>query len=295
MRVTEQSRLSARQGYLNQVSAKLDELQGQLSTGKRIDRASDDPAGSAISLGHRQDIAFEAQMRRNLSSGSAFLNATDSALASAGDVLQRVRELTVEASNDTMGSTERTAVAAEVNQLIGHLAQVGNTNFGGAYIFAGHKSDQPAYATTGSPPAAVTFQGDAGARVRRISKQDAVPVNVIGGQVFGTLFQDLITLRDNLNGSQPGSVIAGSLQQIDAGIDRVLQARADVGARVNRFESATVVSETTDTDLQKLRADIEDIDLPGTIVAFQAQQNAYEAALGAIGRTANMSLLNFLQ
>ncbi|MFN8508117.1 MAG: flagellar hook-associated protein FlgL [Dehalococcoidia bacterium] len=295
MRVTEQSRLAANVGYLNQVSAKLDELQGQLSTGKRITRASDDPAGSAISLGHRQDIAFETQMRRNLSSGSAFLNATDSALASAGDVLQRVRELTVEASNDTMGSTERTAVAAEVNQLIGHLAQVGNTNFGGAYIFAGHKSDQPAYTTTGSPPTAVTFQGDTGARVRRISKQDAVPVNVIGGQVFGTLFQDLITLRDNLNGSQPGSVIAGSLQQIDAGIDRVLQARADVGARVNRFESATAVSETTDTDLQKLRADIEDIDLPSTVVAFQAQQNAYEAALGTIGRTANMSLLNFLQ
>lgn len=295
MRVTEQSRLTARVGYLNQVSAKLDKLQGQLSTGKRIDRASDDPAGAAISLGHRQDIAFEAQMRRNLSNGTAFLNATDSALASAGDVIQRVRELTVQASNDTMGSNERTAIGAEVNQLIGHLAQVGNTNFGGAYIFAGHKSDQPAYTTTGSPPTAVTFQGDSGLRVRRISKQDAVAVNVIGNDVFGTLFTDLITLRDNLNGSQPGQVIAGSLQQIDAGLDRVLQARADIGARSNRFESATFVSEATDTDLQKLRADIEDIDLPGTIVAFQAQQNAYEAALGAIGRTANMTLLDFLR
>ena len=295
MRVTEQSRLTARVGYLNQVSAKLDKLQGQLSTGKRIDRASDDPAGAAISLGHRQDIAFEAQMRRNLSNGTAFLNATDSALASAGDVIQRVRELTVQASNDTMGSNERTAIGAEVNQLIGHLAQVGNTNFGGAYIFAGHKSDQPAYTTTGSPPTAVTFQGDSGLRVRRISKQDALAVNVIGNDVFGTLFTDLIALRDNLNGSQPGQVIAGSLQQIDAGLDRVLQARADIGARSNRFESATFVSEATDTDLQKLRADIEDIDLPGTIVAFQAQQNAYEAALGAIGRTANMTLLDFLR
>lgn len=295
MRVSEQSRLNARTNYLQTTTEKLDALQRQLSTGRRIERASDDPAGAALALGHRENIAYEAQMRRNLSSATAFVNATESALAGTSDVLQRVRELTVQASSDTLGAGDRQAVAAEVSQLLDHLVQLANTNFGGAYIFSGHKSDQPAYATTGTPPSAVNYQGDNGQRIRRISKQDAVPVNVVGSQVFGSVFSDLITLRNNLNGSAPASAISASLGPLDSALGRILDARADLGARANRFEAAVSVSEQADMDLQKLRADIEDVDLPSTVVQFQAQENAYQAALGAIGRTANMTLMDFLK
>jgi flagellar hook-associated protein 3 FlgL len=75
----------------------------------------------------------------------------------------------------------------------------------------------------------------------------------------------------------------------------VTDARADLGARANRFDAAQNVSLQTDTDLQQLRSGIEDIDITDTIIQFTAAQNALEAALGAIGRTSNMSLLNFLR
>lgn len=295
MRTSEQSRLSARVGYLHAVQTRLDRVQEQVSTGKRISRASDDPAGAALALHHREDIDFEAQMRRNLASGVAYLNATEAALGSAGDVLQRVRELTVQASSDTMGGQERANVAAEVNQLISHLAQVANTNFGGAYVFSGHQSQSAAYQVTGTPPTAVTYLGDTGLRTRRISQQDTVAVNVAGPNAFGAVFSDLISLRNDLAGSATGATIAGHLTSIDSALNRILDARADAGARTNRLESAQRVSEQTDTDLQKLRADIEEVDLPETITRFTAEQNAYQAALAAIGRTANMTLLDFLR
>ncbi|MBI2764420.1 MAG: flagellar hook-associated protein FlgL [Chloroflexi bacterium] len=295
MRLSEQSRLTARVGYLQQVTQNLDSLQQQLSTNRRINRASDDPAGAAISLGHRENIAYEAQMQRNLSSGTAFINASEAALGSADESLQRIRELTVQAASDTVGASDRSAIAAEVNQLIGQLAQVANTNFAGAYIFAGYKSDQPAYTVTGSPPTAVTYQGDTGQRLNRISKQDAVPVNVVGSQVFGSMFTDLIALRDNLVGSAPTSAIAASVGTIDAALGRIIDARADLGARANRFEAAQQVSEQTSTDLDQLRAGIEEVDITRTIVQFQAAQNSYQAALGAIGRTASMTLLDYLR
>lgn len=295
MRVSEQSRLAAQIGYLRTAGDRLNALQQQLSTGRRIERASDDPAGAALALGHRQNIAYEAQMRRNLSSGISFMNATEAALDGATDTLQRVRELTVQASNATLASSDRGAIAAEVNQLIGQLAQLANTNFAGAYIFSGHQSDTPAYAVTGTPPTAVAYQGDDGARVRQISKQDAVPINVPGSTVFGSVFDDLVALRDQIVGSAPPADIGLNLTAIDAAIDRVIDARADVGARVNRFEMAEALSEKTDTDLQKLRSEIEEIDLPEAIVRFTAQENAYQAALGAIGRTAGMTLLDFLR
>ncbi len=294
MRLSEQSRTHNQVRYLSDATERADRVQRQLSTNRRIDRASDDPTGAALAMQHRKNIAFESQMRRNLENGTAFLNVTESALNSATELLQRARELTVQGSTGTLGPNEKTSIATEMNQLIQQLAQVANTNFGGAYIFSGHQTQTAAYQVAGNPPAAVTWQGDTGQRIRQVSAQDAVAVNVIGDQVFEDMFADLIALRDNLNANAPTTTINSSIADIDRALNSVLDARADVGARLNRFESTTSRSLDTDTNLQELRASIEDIDISETIIQFTAAQNALQAALGAIGKTANMSLLNYL-
>lgn len=295
MRLSEQARVSRQVSYITEAAQRMDRVQRQLATNRRIDRASDDPSGAALALQHRQSLAFEAQMRRNLENGTAFLNVTETALASANDLIQRARELTVQAANDTLGASERQSIGAEINQLLEQLAQVANTNFGGVYIFSGHQTQTPAYLVGGQPPASITWQGDNGQRLHRISAQDVVPVNIIGNQVFGNLFDRLIQLRDALNAGATGAQVRPFLADLDAGLDRILAARAEVGARINRFEAATERSLDTDTNLQELKASIEDIDIAETIVRFTASQNALEAALGAIGRTSNLSLLNFLR
>jgi flagellar hook-associated protein 3 FlgL len=295
MRVTEQGRMASQLRYLADAGERLSRTQRQLASGRRLDRASDDPAAAALSLGHRKDIAFEAQMRRNIQSGLSFMSFTEVALGNATDSLQRVRELTVQAASGTLSPQELQATAAEVNQLIEHLAQVANSELGGAYVFSGHRTDAPAYTVTGSPPTAVTFQGDAGQRLVRVSKQDSVAANVTGPAAFGTLFDDLIQLHQQLSSGASSATISANLPLLDASIDRLLAARADLGARVNRLETSARASEETDANLRKLRADLEEIDLPATIVRFQGEQNALEAALGAIGRTAGMTLLDFLR
>ena len=294
MRLSEQSRTHNQVRYLSDATERADRVQRQLSTNRRIDRASDDPTGAALAMQHRKNIAFESQMRRNLENGTAFLNVTESALNSATELLQRARELTVQGSTGTLGPNEKTSIATEMNQLIQQLAQVANTNFGGAYIFSGPQTQTAAYQVAGNPPAAVTWQGDTGQRIPQVSAQDAVAVNVIGDQVFEDMFADLIDLRDNLNANAPTTTINSSIADIDRALNSVLDARADVGARLNRFESTTSRSLDTDTNLQELRASIEDIDISETIIQFTAAQNALQAALGAIGKTANMSLLNYL-
>lgn len=295
-RVTEASKLTNHVRYLNTVSARLDKIQEELSTGRRIERASEDPAGAALALQYRSSIDFEVQMRRNLQNGVSFMNVTEAALSAATDSLQRVRELTVQAANGTLSQQERDAIAAEVNQHILQLAQVANANFGDAYIFSGHLTRQAAFQIVGgSTPTAITYQGDTGQRVRRISREDTVAVNVNGQQAFGTMFTDLIALRDNLTSGAPVSAISSSLATIDTALDGVLKARAEIGARLNRFEASEKVSEQADINLQQLRSTIEEVDLPSAIIRLRSQQNAMEAALGAIGRTADMSLLNFLR
>ena len=295
IRVTELSRQTAHVRYITTAQAKLDKTQEQLSTSRRIIQASDDPAGTALALRHRDDLEFETQMRRNLENGTAFMNITEAALNGATETIQRIRELTVQASSDTLSPTDRLAIAREVDELTRHIAQVANTNFGGAYIFSGHQTKTPAYSVVGNPPTAITYQGDAGQRTRRVSKTDVVAVNVTGPNVFGAAFTDLIQLRTDLEAGAPVATISSHLSEIDKILDGVLAARADIGARINRFDAVMRQSEQTDINLQELRSKIEEPDLAQTILQMQQQSQALEAALGAIGRTANMTLLNFLR
>lgn len=295
MRVSETMRLTNHQRYLHEVATKLDETQRQLASGRKLERASDDPTAAALALHYRRGITYEAQMRRNIENGIAFMNVTEAALEGATETLQRLRELTVQAASDTLSTEERQTLAREVDQLLRHLAQIANTEFGDAYIFAGTNTDTPAYAVTGDPPTAVTYQGDTGLRTYQISREAQVPVNLVGADVFGTTFDDLIALRDALQSGASGTTLAPYLSALDAGLDRVLTARAELGARINRFEAALQQSLTTDLNLQQLQSEVEDVDLAQAIVRLSSEEVALQAALGAIGRAANLTLLDYLR
>jgi flagellar hook-associated protein 3 FlgL len=295
MRLSEQSRLVAHQRYLSTIQEGMAKIQEQLATGRRIQRASDDPAGASLALQHRKNIAFETQMRRNLEGGISFMNVSEAALGGITDSLQRVRELTVQASSDSIGPSERNAIGLEIDQLIEHIAQAANTRFGDAFVFSGHQTQTAAYTVTGNPPTAVTYAGDAGQRVRRISFQDESPVNVTGTAVFGTMFDDLIALRDDLKAGAAGAVITPHLDTVDAALERVMGGRAELGARINRFEAAFGQSEQANITLAELKRDVEEVDLTDAITKLTGQQTALEAAIGAIGVTSRLSLVNFLQ
>jgi flagellar hook-associated protein 3 FlgL len=294
MRISEQSRVTRHIGYVQGAEGRLDRIQEQLSTGKQVRVASDDPEGASISMGHRRELAFETQMRRNLESGIAFMNATEAALSSAGEAIHRARELAVQGANGTNSQQGREAMAIEVDQLLKQMMQIGNTTFGEAYIFAGTETNQPAFSANAGPViTAVTYDGNTGLRERRVSKQDTAAVNVTGNVAFPAIFQDLIALRDALNANDPN--INQHIANMDSALDTVLSARADIGARINRFEDARLRSGQKDIDLQELRAEIEDVDLAEAIVKLTAEQNQLEAALGAIGRTSGMTLMDFLR
>jgi flagellar hook-associated protein 3 FlgL len=246
-------------------------------------------------MGYRQSITFETQMRRNIESAIAVINVTESALGSATESVQRIRELAVQAANDVLGPSERSGIADEVDQLIRQLVQDSNTQFGGQHVFSGQQTQAAAFTVTGDPPTAVTYQGDTGERVRRISSADTVSVNVPGSQVFGQTFTDLIAFRDALRANGPIQDIQGGIGAMDSALDRILTARSDLGARTVRLEATVDHSFDVDLDLQQLRSSIEDLDLAEGIVSLNAQQNALQATLGAIGRTSTVSLLDFLR
>lgn len=124
-------------------------LQEQMTSGKEIRRPSDDPFKVARAMQLYTDINANKQYNSNITDTINWLNTTDTALGQVGDVFQRVRELLVSAGNAGYSSSERAAIKDEINEKIGEIAQILNTNFDGAYIFGGTRGTTKPVDVTG--------------------------------------------------------------------------------------------------------------------------------------------------
>src|SRR3712207_2818577 len=118
----------------------VNKIQQQNTSGKKFRKPSDDPFAVARSMQLHTDINTNKQYSKNITDVSNWLDTTDTALGQAGNVLQRVRELLISSGNGGYTKSERRAIKDEINEKIGEMSQILNTNFGGNYIFGGSRS-----------------------------------------------------------------------------------------------------------------------------------------------------------
>ena len=116
---------------------RLGKYQDQLSTGKKVTKPSDDPVVAMKSISYRTNMEEVAQFKRNFSEAHNWIENSDSALDKTTLVMQRIRELTVQASNGTYEETQRGSIGEEVKQLKEELISLANTKVGNKYIFNG--------------------------------------------------------------------------------------------------------------------------------------------------------------
>lgn len=140
MRVTNQMMSTSYLKDLNRNLNNLNTLQTQLTTGKEINKASDNPFKTARIMQMYSDISANKQYNENIKDTISWLDTTDTALNQLGTTSQRIRELMVSAGNAIYGSDEKKSIKNEINELINQTAQILNTNFDGKYIFGGTKS-----------------------------------------------------------------------------------------------------------------------------------------------------------
>jgi flagellar hook-associated protein 3 FlgL len=140
MRVTLRSVTNHMEKLISDKYAELAKIQEQLSTGKQLLRPSDNPTGVANDLKLRTTTALMEQNGKNISDGFNFMQVTDTAMQSMNSIMQRLRELAVQGSTDTVGSTERRYIQQEQDQLFRQVIALVDTNYKGDYIFGGTQS-----------------------------------------------------------------------------------------------------------------------------------------------------------
>ncbi|MDA8535405.1 flagellar hook-associated protein FlgL [Pseudomonadales bacterium] len=199
---------------LNQ-QAKLNQTQLQLATGKKILKPSDDPAVATQLLNLSSLKANNLQYDRNINTAQNELELQESVLASSGNVLQRVRELLIQANNGTQGLETRAAIADEISNLAGELLQLANSKSpSGEYIFAGYNSRTPAFAKS---DAGFVYQGDQGQRLLQVSEGTQLAVRDNGADVF----QGMTTGDGRFLLETPASNTGNGLVKMSSTIDAI--------------------------------------------------------------------------
>ena len=292
VRTTERSiavtTLAGLQGNLSRLGT----LQEHLSSGKQLNKSSDSPSGTIAAMQLRGDVRRTQQYSRNADDGKGWLGTIDQSLSNAVDDLHRARDLTVQGmSTGSMDSNGRAAIAAEVDTLRSALISVANSSYLNRPVFGGTTAGKLAFDSTGA------YVGDSGVVNRTVADGVEVRADASATATFGTgstqLFTVLAQISADLKGNTGG--LGADLDNLDTALSAVGSAQADVGARYNRIDRAGQTADTHMDDLKAQLSDVEDIDLPQTIVNLQLQQTAYQAALSATAKIQQSSLVDFLR
>ncbi|MCK6258679.1 flagellar hook-associated protein FlgL [Fictibacillus sp. KIGAM418] len=288
MRVTQGMLTNNMLRHLSDSYKRMDKTQEQLSTGKKISRPSDDPVVAMKGMSYRSSLTEVEQFKRNLSEAYSWTESADSSLDEATNVMQRIRELTVQASNGTYEESQMQAIGKEITQLKDHLASIANTKVSGKYIFNGNDTTRaPVDLATGKVS---TNTNDV---KLELSQGIEVAVNIKPQNVFTKdLFGDIQDLETALSS---GSSINGFLDKLDSHINNIVSERADLGARYNRIELIDDRVSNQEVIANRILSDNEDADMERVITDLKMQESVQRAALSAGARIIQPSLMDFLR
>jgi flagellar hook-associated protein 3 FlgL len=267
--------------------AGLAKVQEQVSTGRRLNRPSDDPARVRTAIKVRENLAALDQHLRNIDNAERTTSAAEQALASASDMMARVKELGIQAANDTFSVADRTAIALEVQQIGDALVGLANTRSGEDYVFSGQRTRTPAYAALGAP-----YAGDANPLYARIAPGATVGISVTADAAFGPALAAVAALAADL--AAGGRPTIPTLGAVDVGLDALLVGRGRIGSVENRLTVTRDFIDAGQLSATKLLSEIEDADMPEVISKALERQNVYEAALSVNAKILRRSLVDEL-
>lgn len=268
--------------------------QNQVSTGRRFERASEDPLAATLSLTTRSLKARFEQFDKNLRGAKDYLAHSEQAFAETNTLAQQAYTLAIQAASSAVDANTRQGIAQQIAQLQERLVSIANTQgASGQYVFGGHQSDTPPFAASAGT---LTFSGDNQPIRAEVRTGEYMPVNVTGAStLFTDLYNALETLRANV---QSGDVTALSNTDIPA-----LQAsqrafngqRAEVGARLRSVAAYEADNARRIDDFTKKVSDLEEVDLAEAITRYQQAEQAYTAALQVSAQGMRLSLMDFMR
>ncbi|MDC0004266.1 flagellar hook-associated protein FlgL [Porticoccaceae bacterium] len=292
---------------MNTQQSAVAKMQAQLASGKQIVQASDDP--DKVGLIQRLNTASQRQdvYEQSLNTVNGRLVAEEASIVATDNILQRVRELAVRASSDTLSAPDREIISIEVSALKESLMQLANTqDINGNYVFAGSMSNTVPY--TEDTFGQVSYNGDDRHIAVDVSEQRRLTMNRPGSEVFDSVVRqesDDSTQRVGFFGviedfasalkNNDTDGIQRSLSEVSDLSASVSVSLADVGSRLSVVDSQRDMLSDAKLRYQMLLSQVEDLDYATAVTELSAELLSMEAAQSSFAKISQLSLFDYIR
>lgn len=288
MRITNKMMADNITAQLFRQSEQMARTQEHIITGKRINRASDDPAGISSVLSYRKTIAGLEQYNDNITKAKLHIDTVDSVLGMVGELLREAKEIAYDTAPDM-----RAELAVEVAALREQVLQMANYQLDDKYVFNGDTTDTAPY--SGAP---WTYGPDTGSKDVTIGENLSVSITADGSAIFGpngnNVFDILDRLETALNAAN-ATAIQAEIAELDAAVDRINTVRTQNAGIYKRLEATENHYSYFKVNVEEMLSKTENADIAEAIIDFQVQKTAYESTLSTSAMVLQKSLIDFLR
>lgn len=283
---------------LNRIEQSLTDANNQITSGKRINVASDAPDQVESLLQLRSDEAQNTQIQANLVQANADAAGSDGALTAAIQLMDRAMTLATQGANSTTDAQGRQSIAQEIQAIQEQMVSYSNTQVQGRYIFSGDRDGSPAYQLDLTATNGVDWlSGAASTRKIQDPAGGSFAASQTAQQIFdapgASVFAALNGLRQSLlSNNQTG--IGNSISALQAASNQLNTAQSFYGNLENRIQNADSFSANYDTQIQTQISQIQDADVVKEAMVITQSNTELQAAFETQAKMPTQSLFNYL-
>ena len=279
-----------------QLQQQISSNEEQIATGQSVNVPADNPAAAAQLVQNADQTSQADQFQRSISSIQGEIQNADSALNSVTAALQQAISLGVEGGNGTVNSSDRAALASQVQGIQNQLLSLANLSYQGNYVFAGTATQTPPYVLDPSSSSGVTYQGNTGVNTVTLGSHFSLQTNVPGSQLFSAASNNMFqSIQDLINGLQSGTGISTAVTEVGSALNYVSAQGVFYGNALNQLNSQQNYLGTETTQLAEQQNAEGGADLTNVISSLTTEQTSLQATLSAIAQTSNTNLFEYLR
>jgi flagellar hook-associated protein 3 FlgL len=270
----------------------------EISSGQSVTVPSDDPAAAAALVQNAAGTSSADQFLRSIGSIQGEVSSADSTLNSVTTALQRAISLGVEGANGTLNSSDRAAIATEVQGIQSQLLNLANLSYQGSYVFAGTANQSPPYVLDPTSTSGVTYNGNSGTNSVTLGNHFTLQTNLPGSQLFSAPGSDMFqAVQDLVTGLQSGTAaqISTAVGELNTASSHIDTQRVFYGNAESQLSSQQTYLNSDTTQLAQQQNTLGAADLPTVITNLTTSETARQATLQALASTTQTNLFNFLK
>ncbi|MCB6184772.1 flagellar hook-associated protein FlgL [Leeia sp. TBRC 13508] len=273
----------------------------QLSTGKRVVTASDDPVAAARALNVINSQSRVDQFTKNGQTAADTMSLLETQLTNASDILTNLQDIAVQAGNGTLSDANKQQLAASVESQFREYLSLANTQGAdGLYMFSGYQGGTQPFTETASTGAigTISYNGDQGVRQIQLTESRYIQTSEAGDSVFGDSFGSIKQLYDALMAGSSSSTYTADVTSALAGIKSAQQQIgvkvSAVGTRQNEIDMSTQVNEDLSLQYETERSHLIDVDYAESVTNYMQAQQLLEVTRTTYKQTQGLSLFDYL-